>query len=112
MSIICPECKKENDDGAEFCKNCGVNLVDVNNESPAPKKRISKTMIITIAVFVIFFAWSFHDFIFLPKYNNLNVFSAALASTFVGLFFSVPTFIIGIIIRKVIGKDNTSSKPK
>ena len=26
MSIICPECKKENDDGAEFCKNCGKEI--------------------------------------------------------------------------------------
>ena len=29
MTRICPECQTENDDNREFCRECGVNLVDV-----------------------------------------------------------------------------------
>lgn len=59
MSIICPECKKENENGAEFCKNCGINLTEHENISPAPERRISKTLIISAAVFIIFFCMVF-----------------------------------------------------
>ena len=106
MTRICSQCQTANDDESEFCKNCGVNLIQVKTDSTAPKRRISKTLIISTAVFVIFFAWSFHDFIFLPKYNYLNIFSAIMASTFIGLIVSVPVFIVGFIIRKIIGKDD------
>ena len=106
MTRICSQCQTANDDESEFCKNCGVNLIQVKTDSTAPKRRISKTLIISSAVFVIFFAWSFHDFIFLPKYNYLNIFSAIMASTFIGLIVSVPVFIVGFIIRKIIGKDD------
>ena len=104
MSIICPECKKENDDGAEFCKNCGINLTERENISPAPERRISKTLIISAAVFILFFAWSFSDFITHPKYSHMNVFSSLMASTFVGLFVFVPTYAIGYMIRRFKSK--------
>ena len=104
MTKICPECKKENDDEAEFCKNCGINLVEHKNYASPPKRRISKTLIISAAVFIIFFAWSFHDFIYLPKYSNTNILSSAMSSVLVGLFFSLPTYVIGYLIRRFTSK--------
>lgn len=109
MTKICSECQTVNDDGAEFCKNCGVNLIDIKSESSAVKRRISKTAAITVIVFIVFFAWSFHDFITLPKYGYLGVGQALLSSTFVGIFVSVPVFIVGFIIRKIITKDDKGS---
>ena len=65
--------------------------------------RISKTKAITIAVFVIFFIWSFPDFL------KEGILSAIFSSIIVGLIFAVPTFIVGFIISKIINsvkKDN------
>lgn len=72
--------------------------------------RISKTKVISILVFIIFFIWPLHDFLFDPRYSYLGIGSAVLAAIFIGLIFSVPTFIIGFIISKIIGKTNKSSQ--
>ena len=68
--------------------------------------RISKTKVITIAVFIIFFIWSFPDFL------KNGIFSAILSSILVGLIFAIPTFIVGFIIGKIINSTNNSSLNK
>lgn len=72
--------------------------------------RISKTKVISIIVFIIFFIWPLYDFLFDLKYSYMGLGSAVLAAIFIGLIVSVPTFIIGFIISKITGKTNKSSQ--
>ena len=74
--------------------------------------RISKTKVITILVFIIFFIWPLYDFLFNPKYSYTGIGSSIVAAIFVALIVSVPTFIIGFVIGKIIERRNKSSKTK
>ena len=58
--------------------------------------RISKTKVITIIVFIIFFAWSFPDFL------NDGLLSALFTAILVGLIMAIPTFVVGWIIGKIL----------
>ncbi len=60
--------------------------------------RISKTKVITIIVFIIFFAWSFPDFL------NNGLLSALFSAILVGLTLAIPTFVVGWIIGKLLNK--------
>ena len=60
--------------------------------------RISKTKVITIIVFIIFFAWSFPDFL------NDGLLSALITAILVGLIMAIPTFVVGWVIGKLLNK--------
>lgn len=66
--------------------------------------RISKTKVITIIVFIIFFAWSFPDFL------NDGLLSALFTAILVGLIMAIPTFIVGWIIGKILNKNQVVKK--
>ena len=74
------------------------------------RMRISKTKVITILVFIIFFIWSLHDFLFDPKYAYLGTGSAVLSAIMVGLIVSIPTLIVGFIISRILEKRNNALK--
>lgn len=66
--------------------------------------RISKTKVITIIVFIIFFAWSFPDFL------NNGLLSALFSAILVGLTLAIPTFVVGWIIGKLLNKNQVVKK--
>lgn len=72
------------------------------------KMRISKTKVITILVFIIFFIWPLYDFLFDSKYAYVGIGSGVVSAIIIGLIFSIPTFIVGFIISRILEKRNNT----
>ena len=118
MVKLCQECNTLNDDGAEYCKNCGINLVSVKDEQTGLMGnelfqfllcwkdeisgfRLAKTKIAFWIVFLVFFIYSiiFYFVIFAGEYDIL---ASILAGIIVALIFSVPIFAISFIFHKLL----------
>ena len=72
-------------------------------------KRVSKTKLITLIVFLVFFIISISMYLTNPEFQNNNIIVILLASIIFALIFAVPTFIIGFLIGKFIIKDNSNA---
>ncbi len=68
------------------------------------QKRISKAKIISLIVFVLMFLFGISQ----PN-TNVSGFVVFLAAIVFGLFFSVPVFIVGWLIGKLLSRTNKSS---
>lgn len=51
--IICPECKKEQDDTAQYCTNCGYMLSEKPHISPKTKKKIYVGIVTSVVLIII-----------------------------------------------------------
>ena len=119
MAKLCRECKTLNDDEAEYCKNCGINLTEHNNEKTGlmdnetfqvlfcwkddytSEFRLGKTKIAFWIVFFLAFTYDliFNIFIYDVELNIILSFFIAILSA---LIFSVPVFAIGYIIHRIL----------
>ncbi|WP_407381075.1 hypothetical protein [Methanobrevibacter sp.] len=127
MSKICPECQTLNDENESFCKNCGINLVDghknelsvndngvVYNEwaqrlfywpdKTTQKYRLSKSKIISEAVFSIGFIYALSFYFSISSAGEYNVIMSVIASVIIALIFSVPVFAICFLIHYLLNK--------
>ena len=63
---------------------------------------------ISLAVFFIFYFWYLHDIIFNPAVEGNVIIGPLIA----GFFFGVPTFIIGVIISKILNRPKRIYDPE
>ena len=127
MTRICPECNTENEDDVTFCRNCGINLLDVNEtdlsgygnsgitqnqwaqklffwqDRRTLEYRLAKSKIISEAVFLIGFIYGMFFYIFIYDVE-FNFILAIIASIILGMIFSLPFFAIGFLIHYLIGR--------
>lgn len=74
------------------------------NDEYTGEYRISKTKLITWIIFVIFFLFAMNLYLTNGQFAQ-NSLSALLAAVIVGAIFAVPTYIIGILISKILYRD-------
>lgn len=74
------------------------------NDEKSGIKRISKTKVITLIVFVAFFLFAMTIYITNPEVSP-NIFISIIAAAITGLIFAVPVFIVGWIISKFLNRD-------
>ena len=120
MTRICPECQTENDDNREFCRECGVNLVDVASsesddasenkwalklfywkDEKTNKYRIKKKKIISEIVFLLWIIYFTIFYLFMSnvKYGVFPVVAATLVLSFV---LTLPVLAVGFLIHKFL----------
>ena len=118
MVKLCQECNTLNEDGAEYCKNCGINLVPVKDEQTGLMDnemfqfllcwkdeisgfRLAKTKIAFWIVFLIFFTYLMYFYLVISA-GEYDIFVSILAGIIVALIFSVPVFAIAFIFHKLL----------
>ena len=118
MVKLCQECNTLNDDGAEYCKNCGINLVPVKDEQTGLMGnelfqfllcwkdeisgfRFAKTKIAFWIVFLIFFTYLMYFYLVISA-GEYDIFISILAGIIVALIFSVPVFAVAFIFHKLL----------
>lgn len=74
------------------------------NDEKSGIKRISKTKVIPLIVFVAFFLFAMTIYITNPEVSP-NIFISIIAAAIIGLTFAVPVFIVGWIISKFLNRD-------
>lgn len=67
--------------------------------------RISKTKLITCLVFIVLFIFCMNLYLTDSQLSQYNIISLILAAIIVGLIFAIPTYIIGLIICKILYRD-------
>jgi uncharacterized membrane protein YvbJ len=117
---FCPSCGFENIDDAQFCRNCGLKLIEKKNNVPEKRDasynsiitklffktdkysgdlRIARTKTVTIIVFVatFLFAVSVGD-------GTLTLIEEFIVAVISGLIIAVPTYVIGYIVGLIMDR--------
>ena len=91
-----------------------LNLLIYKEDKVTGIKRVSKTKLISLIVFIAFFILSFSMYFTNPELKGFNIMVVILGSIIFASIFAIPTFVVGFLIGKFIIKDNsnrnTSSK--
>lgn len=88
-----------------------MNLLDIliyKDDENTGIKRISKTKVITLIVFVAFFLFAMNLYLTSPEYSDMMALSVFAAILF-GLFFAVPVFVMGWLISKFLNRNNPNN---
>ena len=86
-----------------------INLLIYKEDKVTGIKRVSKTKLISLIVFIAFFILSFSMYFTNPGLKGFNIVVIILASIIFALIFAIPTFVVGFLIGKFIIKDNPKS---
>lgn len=107
--MVCSYCGHDLKKEDKFCSNCGekINLVKKNSlknelfycNDEKQGYRLSKTKIISLCVFMVSGILAVNSFL-IGTAGNIDLLFAVLIFIVVGLIFSVPTLIIGTMIKK------------
>lgn len=60
--MFCPKCASQNDDGSNFCKTCGVNLLIQTNNNTGVQTVSEKNWLITLLLCIFIGALGIHRF--------------------------------------------------
>lgn len=86
-----------------------LNSLFYKKDNETGQFRFSKTKIITTIVFIVFFLFAIYLYSTSPEYVNENKFALFIAAIVVGLFFAVPTYILGLLIGKLLYRNQSTT---
>lgn len=72
------------------------------NDEFTGEYRISKTKLISCMVFIVFFLFAMSLYLTDAQYTQTNILGLLIAAIIVGVLFAVPTYILGLLISKII----------